>query len=62
MKGTNIRSNHHSTVGGNNMMVWECMGWNEVEVQRKMDAEQYCEVLMEWVEESLEMLEMAENE
>jgi hypothetical protein len=47
---------------GNNLMVWKGMGWNEVEVQGKMDAEQYCEVLIEWVEESLETLDMAEHE
>ena len=51
-----------SSMEGNNLMVWKCMGWNEVGVQGKMDAEQYCEVLIEWVEESLETLDMAENE
>ena len=35
-----------SSMEGNNLMVWKCMGWNEVEVQEKMDAEQYCEVLI----------------
>ena len=34
--------------GGNNLMVWGCMGWNGVgkliEVQGKMDAEQYYEI------------------
>ena len=52
--------------GGNNLMVWGCMGWNGVgkliEVQGKMDAEQYCEILEEGVEESFESLEMAEDE
>jgi hypothetical protein len=47
-------------------MVWGCMGWNGVgklvEVQGKMDAVQYCEILEEGVEESFESLEMAEDE
>jgi len=34
-------------------MVWGCMGWNGVglliEVQGKMDAEQYCEILDKWM-------------
>jgi len=37
--------------GGNNLMVWGCMGWNGVgklvEVEGKMDAKQYCEILDE---------------
>jgi transposase len=52
--------------GGNNLMVWGCMGWNGVgkliEVQGKMNAEQYCEILEEGVEASFESLEMAEDE
>ncbi len=52
--------------GGNNLMVWGCMGWNGVgkliEVQGNMNAEQYCEILEEGVEESFESLEMAEEE
>ena len=58
----NKEENHYQTElltptvkheGGNNLMVWGCMGWNGVgkpiEVQGKMDAEQYCEILMrEW--------------
>jgi hypothetical protein len=36
--------------GGNNLMVWGCMGWNGVGkligVQGKMNAEQYCK--MDW--------------
>jgi hypothetical protein len=52
--------------GGNNLMVWGCIGWNGVgklvEVQGKMDAVQYCEILEEGVEESVESLEMAEDE
>ena len=51
--------------GGNNLMVWGCMGWNGVgklvEVQGKMDAEQYCEILDEGVVESFEKLEMEEE-
>ena len=51
--------------GGNNLMVWGCMGWNGVgkliEVQGNMDAVQYCEILEEGVEESIESLEMAED-
>jgi hypothetical protein len=52
--------------GGNNLMVWGCMGWNGVgtliEVQGKMNAEQYCKILGEGMEESFEKLEMAEGE
>ena len=36
--------------GGNNLMIWGCMGWNGVgkltEVQGKMDAEQYYEIFL----------------
>jgi transposase len=52
--------------GGNNLMVWGCMGWNGVgkltEVQGKMNAEQYCEILEDGVVESFEKLEMEEDE
>ena len=52
--------------GANNLIIWPCMGWNGVgelvEVQGKIDAAQYCEVLEEGVEESFESLEMAEGE
>jgi len=52
--------------GGNNLMVWGCMGWNGVgvltEVQVTMDAEQYCEIVDGGVVESFEKLEMAEEE
>jgi len=52
--------------GGNNLMVWGCMGWNGVgklvEVVGKMDAEQYCEILDEGVVESFEKLRMKEGE
>ena len=41
---------------GNNLMVWSCTGWNSVgklvEVEGKMDAKQYCEILNEGVVES----------
>ena len=52
--------------GGNNLMVWGGMGWNGVgnliEVEGKMDAEQYCEILEEGLVESFETLEMEEGE
>jgi len=52
--------------GGNNLMVWGCMGWNGVgvltEVQGIMNGEQYCEILEAGVVESYEKLEMAEGE
>ena len=47
-------------------MVWGCMGWNGVEklteVQGKMDAEQYCEILEDGLVESFKKLEMEEEE
>ena len=52
--------------GGNNLMVWGCMGWNGVgkltEVQGTMDAQQYCDILDEGVVESFEKLEVPEEE
>jgi transposase len=52
--------------GGNNLMVWGCMGWNGVgvltEVQGIMDGQQYCEILEAGVVESFEKLEMPEGE
>ena len=46
-------------------MILGCMSWNGVgtliEVQGKMDAVQYCKILEEGVEESIESLEMAED-
>jgi transposase len=52
--------------GGNNLMVWGCMGWNGVgtlvEVVGKMNAEQYCEILEHGLDESFEKLEMTEGE
>ena len=51
---------------GNNLIVWGCMGWNGVgilvEVEGKMDAKQYCEILDEGVVESFEKLDMEEEE
>ena len=47
-------------------MVWGCMGWNGVgklvEVEGKMDAQQYCEILNEGIVESFEKLGMEEGE
>ena len=47
-------------------MVWGCMGWNGVgkliEVQRKMNADQYCEILDEGVAESFGSLDFPEDE
>ena len=52
--------------GGNNLMVWGCMGWNGVgklvEVEGIMDAKQYCDILDEGVVESFEKLDMEEGE
>jgi hypothetical protein len=52
--------------GGNNLVVWGCMGWNGVgkliEVQGIMDAQQYCDILDDGLEESYEKLEMEEGE
>lgn len=48
--------------GGNNLMVWGCMGWNGVgvltEVQGLMNAEQYVDILDGGVVESMEKLDM----
>ena len=42
------------------------MGWNKVvkllNVQEKINAEQYCEILEDGIEESFEKLEMKEEE
>ena len=47
-------------------MVWGSMGWNGVgiliEVEGKMDADQYCQILDEGVVESFEKLEIEEGE
>ena len=47
-------------------MVWGCMDWTSigklVEVEGKMDAKQYCEILDEEVVESFEKLDMEEGE
>ena len=50
---------------GNNLTVWGCMGWNEVgkllEIQEKMNAEQYYEILEDGMEENFEKLKMKEE-
>ena len=47
-------------------MVWGCMVWNGIEklleIQGKMSAEQYCEILKDRIEESFEKLQMKEEE
>ena len=52
--------------GGNNLMVWGCMGWNGVgrltEVQGIMDAKQYCEILEDGLVDSFEELDIEEGE
>ena len=52
--------------GGNNLMVWGCMGWNGVgkltEVQGIMNAQQYCDILDDGLAESFEKLEVPEEE
>jgi hypothetical protein len=52
--------------GGNNLMVWGCMGWNGVgiltEVQGNMDSVQYCEILDGGVIPSFEKLDLVEGE
>jgi hypothetical protein len=49
----------------NNLMVWGSIGWNGVgmliEVEGKMDADQYCQILDEGVVESFEKLEMEKD-
>jgi hypothetical protein len=51
--------------GGNNLMIWGCMGWNGVgmliEVEGKMNADQYCQILSDGVVESFEKLEEDER-
>ena len=51
--------------GGNNLMVWGCMGWNGVgklvEVEGKMNTEQYCVILEDGMVESFENLEIEEE-
>jgi len=52
--------------GGNNLIIWGCMGWNGVgmvvEVEGRMNAEQYCQILEDGMVESFEKLEMEEEE
>ena len=44
-------------------VVWGGMGWGKlVEVQGKMNAEQYCEILEDGMEESFKKLNMEEDE
>ena len=52
--------------GGNNLMVWGFMGCNGVgklvEVEGKMNADQYCAILEDEMVESFEKLEMEKEE
>jgi hypothetical protein len=52
--------------GGGSIMVWGCMGWNGVgkliEVQGRMDAQQYCDILDDAVVESMEKLDIPMEE
>ena len=62
MSGNNEENHYHTTTptvkhgGGNNLMVWGCMGQNRVEklleIQGKINAKQYCEILEDGIEES----------
>ena len=58
----NIRQNSTPTMkyGGGNMMVWGCMGWNRVrmltEVEERMDAKQYVEIIDQHLPQSMEDL------
>jgi hypothetical protein len=51
---------------GGNIMVWSCMGWQRVgvlsEVEGKMDAKQYIQILEGGLEESIEKLGMEAEE
>jgi hypothetical protein len=51
--------------GGGHIMVWGCMGWNEVgilcEVEGKMDANQYMSILEEYMLESIKELQILEE-
>ena len=46
-------------------MVWGCMGWNGmgmlIEVEEKMNTDQYCEILGDGLVESFEKLEIVER-
>ena len=48
--------------GGGNLMVWECMGWNGVEVlaevEGRMDASQYVNILEENLAKSIRILKL----
>ena len=47
-------------------MVWGCMGWNSVgmliEVEGKMGADKYCQILSDGMVESFKKMEMEEGE
>ena len=47
-------------------MVWGCMGWSgvgmHIEVEGRMNSDQYCQILGDGVVESFEKLEMDEGE
>jgi hypothetical protein len=51
--------------GGGSMMVWGCMGWNGVglltEIEGKMDAKQYVEILEHSLSKSVDILEIPEE-
>jgi hypothetical protein len=51
--------------GGGSMMVWGCMGWNGVglltEIEGKMDANQYVEILEHSLSKSVNILEIPEE-
>ena len=50
----------------NNLMVWGCMGWNNmgmlIEVEEKMNSNQYCQILGDRMVESFEKLEIVVDE
>ena len=52
--------------GGGNIMVWGCMGWNGVgmlaEVEGRMDAKQYVDILEQHLPQSITDLEIPEDE
>ena len=52
--------------GGNNLIVWGYISWNDVgmliKVEGEMNADQYCQILSDGVVESFEKLEMEEGE
>ena len=52
--------------GQNNLMVWWCMGWNNmgmlIEAEEKMNANQYCQILGDRMVESFKKLEIVVGE